>query len=207
MGGRFIASIGSAAVAAGVAVLGSLGSARAEAALASYVRPPETWREIAPGEAPVRFGDPAPILKIFVNDGWISRYQIEADFADGGLVRYEKPSHAYASGIPLQRVFYQIYGHDEILAGHGINLGIGDAVIATIAGRPVAYLARQGKDATCFAFVSQFGVSQSGTPQSGTGAGSRDRMLNGAVCRPLGEGNAEALAQRWLALIERIVVP
>jgi hypothetical protein len=183
------------------AVLLSAAGARADAVPASYVRPPGKWHEIAPGDAPVRFGTVVPLQKIFVDDGWTSRYRIEADFADGGHVHYEKPSHAYSTTIPLQQVFYEIYGHDDTLAGHGITPSIADAAVTTIAGRPVAYLARQGKDATCFAFVSQFGAS------AGAKADSRERMLNGRVCRPTSEGDADVLARRWLAVIEGIVVP
>jgi hypothetical protein len=183
---------------AGLALLVSLDVARAADGPSSYVRPPATWHEIAPAESPLRFGDAASIRKIFVDDAWTSRYEVEVDFTDGGLVHYEKPRWAYSADISLKRVFYQVYGHDDVLAGHGIAAGIDDAVVTTIGERPVAYLARQGKDATCFAFVSQFAA---------TPGGGRERMLNGSVCRPVGEGDADALARRWLALFAQVVVP
>jgi len=198
MMGLSLSSISIAVVAASLALPGSMGGARAENGPASYVRPPAIWHEIAPAEAPIRLDGSAPIRKILVDDGWTSRYQLEIDFADGGLIHYEKPRHAYSADIPLKRAFYQIYGHDDVLAGHGITPGIDDAIVATAGGRPIAYLARQGKDATCFAFVSQFAAP----PGSG-----RDRMLNGSVCRPIAEGDADALAERWLALLGGIVIP
>ena len=61
-------------------------------------------------------------------------------------------------GARILTVKYRFMSPPFIPAGQGITPGIGDANLATIAGRPTAYLAWQGKDATCFAFVSQFGT-------------------------------------------------
>jgi hypothetical protein len=178
-----------------VALLASVG-AQAGDEPTSYVGPPLPWRAIPADQAAVHLNGTVPIRAVFINDAWNSRYQVEID-VPGGLIRYEKPRHAYSADISLQRAFYQVYGHDAVLAGQGIAPGIGDANLTTIAGRPTAYLARQGKDATCFAFVSQFGAEP---------GGSRDQMLNGSVCHPKSEVDPVALSRQWLALLERVVV-
>lgn len=185
-----------AALGACLALLVTIAGARAWNDPASYVRPPLPWHRIPADQAPVQLDGAVPITAVFVNDAWTSRYQVEIDVA-GGLIRYEKPRYPYSADISLKRAFYQVYGHDNVLAGHGITPGIGDANLVTLDGRPTAYLAWQGTDATCFAFVSQF----SSRPDSG-----RDRMLNGSVCRPKGDVDPDALTHQWLALLERMVV-
>lgn len=179
-----------------VALLVSVAGAQAGVEPASYVQPPLPWHEISADQAPVQLDVTVPVRAAFVNDAWNSRYQVELD-VPGGLIRYEKPRHPYSADISLKRAFYEVYGPDKVLAGQGIAPGIGDANLTTIAGRPTAYLARQGKDATCFAFVSQFG-SEPGGP--------RDQMLNGLVCRPKGEVDPVALSRQWLAALEHLVV-
>jgi len=179
-----------------MALLVSVVGAQAGDEPSSYVQPPLPWHEIPADQAAVQLDGTVPIRAVFVNDGWNSRYQVEIDVT-GGLIRYEKPRHAYSADISLQRAFYQVYGPDKVLAGQGIVPGIGDANLATIAGRPTAYLAWQGKDASCFAFVSQFGTEPEGR---------RDQMLNGSVCRPKGEVDPEALSRQWLALLEHVVL-
>ena len=188
--------IGLRTLCACMALLVSAAGAQVGGDPASYVLPPLPWHEIPADQAPVQLDGTVPIRAAFVNDGWNSRYQVELDFP-GGLIRYEKPRHAYSAEISLKRAFYEVYGPDKVLAGQGIAPGIGDANLTTIAGRPTAYLAWQGKDATCFAFVSQFG-SEPGR--------SRDRMLNGLVCRPKGEIDPAALSRQWLAALEQVVV-
>jgi len=188
--------IGRAMLCACVALLMSVVGAQAGGEPTSYVQPPLPWHEIPADQAPVQLNGAVPIRAVFINDGWNSRYQVEFDVA-GGLVRYEKPRHAYSADISLKRVFYQVYGQDTVLGAQGITPGIDDANLTTIAGRPTAYLAWQGKDATCFAFVSQFGTEP---------GGSRDQMLNGSVCRPRGEVDPVTLSRQWLALLEHVVV-
>jgi len=162
----------------------------------SYVQPPLPWHQISTEQSPIQLPSAVPIVAAFVNDGWTSRYQAEIAIA-GGLVHYEKPRYPYAADTSLKLAFYQVYGHDTVLAEHGIEAGIEDAHLATLNGRPTAYLAWQGSDATCFAFVSQFAKA----PEH-----SRDRMLNGSVCHRKGEIDADTLTREWLALIEQLVV-
>jgi hypothetical protein len=178
-----------------VALLGAAG-AQARDEPASYVRPPLPWHEISADQAAMQLDATVPIRAVFVNDAWASRYQVEIDLADG-LIRYERPRDAYSAASSLKRAFYQVYKHDRVLAGHGIAPGLDDADLAIIAGRPTAYLAWQGKDATCFAFVAQFGAEP---------GGSRDQMLNGSVCRPTGETDPAALSRQWLAVLEHVVL-
>ena len=185
-----------AALGACLALLATIAEAHAWNDPASYVRPPMPWHRIPAEQAPVQLDGAVPIRAVFVNDAWISRYQVEIDIA-GGLLRYEKPRYPYSAKISLKHAFYQVYGHDTVLAGHGIAPHIRDANLVTLNGRPTAYLVWQGTDATCFAFVSQFG---------GAPGGGRDRMLNGSVCRPKDEIDPDGLARQWLALLERIAV-
>ena len=168
------------------------------AAMADDIRLARTigWHEVGEPRR-LHLAAAPPIARVEVRDRWPSRYQERVTFVSGSYLVIESTRYAYAAAIPLQQVFYQMFGLDEYLTEQGLQPGIAQAAVGSFGGRATAYYVAQGKSKTCFSFVSQFAAV---TP------GVRDRMLSGQDCRPNGTISAGELVRAWGALLDGIQI-
>ena len=165
------------------------------AAMADDIRLARTigWHEVGEPRR-LHLAAAPPIARVEVRDRWPSRSQERVTFVSGSYLVIESTRYAYAAAIPLQQVFYQMFGLDEYLTEQGLQPGIAQAAVGSFGGRATAYYVAQGKSKTCFSFVSQFAAV---TP------GVRDRMLSGQDCRPNGTISAGELVRAWGAMVFR----